>query len=334
MPLDTLIFDPSPCGFPKPHIPLLPTGLDGVSLKATATWAPADHFRHYTRGRYALREAYRLAGIGPGSALLAPSYHCRTMLDPALALGGDVLLYPLQPDLSPEMAAIESLVANSSAPVKALLVTHFFGIPKPLEQLAAWCAERGITLVEDCSHAFFTEQHRPADIGIHGDFVASSPYKFLPSPDGGLLYARDASALDNLYPTAPSWLAELRGIAHQRAKAAEHRRNRRTLGEAPKLSAPFRPAIDRRETAGLSSDYRTGEESRGSLRTSRWLYQHADNATVARHRREHYQRWSAATQHLPHRQPLSPAPAAPALPPVALHSRTRLDDRRRAESRR
>ena len=128
MPLDTLIFDPSPCGFPKPHIPLLPTGLDGVSLKATAAWAPADHFRHYTRGRYALREAYRLAGIGPGSTLLAPAYHCRTMLDPALALGAEVILYPLTPDLSPDLAAIEALAKNSSVPVKALLATHFFGI--------------------------------------------------------------------------------------------------------------------------------------------------------------------------------------------------------------
>ena len=80
MPIDTLIFDPSACGFPKPRIPLLPTGLSCLSLKAPAPWSPAESFRHFTHGRYALREAYRLAGIGPGSALLAPAYHCRTCL--------------------------------------------------------------------------------------------------------------------------------------------------------------------------------------------------------------------------------------------------------------
>ena len=314
MPLDTLIFDPSPCGFPKPRVPLLPTGFDGIALKATAAWAPADHFRHYTRGRYALREAYRLAGIGPGSALLAPAYHCRTMLDPALALGAEVILYPLTPDLSPDLAAIEALAKNSSVPVKALLATHFFGIAKSFDQLAAWCAERGITLVEDCSHAFFTEQHRPTGIGEYGNFVVSSPYKFLPSPDGGLLYARDASALNDLYPTAPSWLAELRGIAHLRAKAAEHHRNRRTLSETPDLSAPFRPAIDRHETAGLSADYHATEESHNALRLSRWFYRHADNATVAHHRRENYQRWSAATMNLPNCRPLYPELPADSIP--------------------
>jgi hypothetical protein len=69
MQLDTLIFDAIDCGFPKPRVPLLPVGLDGVSFKAQPTWAPATHFRHFTHGRYALREAYRLAGIGAGGTL-------------------------------------------------------------------------------------------------------------------------------------------------------------------------------------------------------------------------------------------------------------------------
>ncbi|MBK8121807.1 MAG: hypothetical protein IPK39_23725 [Sulfuritalea sp.] len=93
MPLEYLIFDPSAFGFPKPRVPPLPDTLACLSLsaQASAIWSPASNIRHFTRGRYALREAYRLAGIGPGSALLAPAYHCRTMLDPALALGGEVL---------------------------------------------------------------------------------------------------------------------------------------------------------------------------------------------------------------------------------------------------
>lgn len=306
MKIDTLIFDPSPCGFPKPRVPLLPTGFDGIGFQAAQPWSSPNHFRHFSRGRYALRETYRFAGIGPGSALLAPAYHCRTMLDPALALGGDVILYPLTPDLSPDLAAIQTLAKNSSVPVKALLATHFFGIAKPFVRLSAWCTERDITLVEDCSHAFFTEQHQPAGIGDYGNFVISSPYKFLPSPDGGLLYARDASKLDSLHPTAPAWLAELRGIAHQRAKAAEHNHNRARLDIDTNASAPSAAAIDRRETTGLSADYHAEEENLCSLRTSRWLYRHADNATVAHHRRKNYQWWAAATQHLPHCRPLYP----------------------------
>lgn len=315
MPLDTLIFDPSPCGFPRPRVPLLPVGLDGIGFGSGRPWAPAAHFRHFTRGRYALREAYRLAGIGPGSALLAPAYHCRTMLDPALALGGEIMLYPLSPDLAPDLAAIAALAHRSPVPVKALLATHFFGLPQDFAALAAWCAARGIALVEDCSHAFVTETHRPAGIGLHGEFVVSSPYKFLPLPDGGLLYARDAARLAGLNPAAPPWPDELRGLARQYAKTAEQRRQRRVLDASPApLPTPFTPAIDRRETTGLSPDYHPAEEQRAALRLSRWLGRHADHAAVARQRRENYQRWSAATRDLPHCRPLFPDLPADAIP--------------------
>ncbi len=64
MPLDTLIFDASACGFPKPRVSLLPVGLNGVSRASGRRWAPATHFRHFARSRYALREAYRRAEEG------------------------------------------------------------------------------------------------------------------------------------------------------------------------------------------------------------------------------------------------------------------------------
>ncbi len=177
MSIDTLIFDASACGFPTPRVPLLPVGLDGVSRASGRRWAPANHFRHFARGRYALREAYRLAGVGPGGTLLAPAYHCRTMLDPALALGGHVALYPLHADLAPDLAALDVLADAAPVPVKVVLATHFFGISQDFTRLSAWCRQRGITLVEDASHAFFTEFHRPPGIGRYGDYVTSSPYK-------------------------------------------------------------------------------------------------------------------------------------------------------------
>ncbi|MBK8121806.1 MAG: DegT/DnrJ/EryC1/StrS family aminotransferase [Sulfuritalea sp.] len=90
------------------------------------------------------------------------------------------------------------MLVQSPTPVKALLATHFFGIPQQLESLSAWCAKREITLVEDCSHVLFHEHHRPPGTGVCGGFVVSSPYKFVPSPDGGLLYSRQADRLDHL----------------------------------------------------------------------------------------------------------------------------------------
>lgn len=309
MPLDTLIFDPSACGFPKPRVPLLPTGLDGCTFKTPRTWAPAAHFRHFARGRYALREAYRLAGIGPGCRLLAPAYHCRTMLDPALALGGDVALYPLQPDLSPDLAALDALAARSSTPVKALLATHFFGLPQDFAALANWCAGRGIALIEDGSHTFFCESHRPPGTGGFGDFVVSSPYKFLPSPDGGLLYARDPDRLNGIAQCAPGWVDELRGLVHLWQKArADALCNIDALDQeiAAVAALPLRRAIDRHELAGPSADYRPEHEGNAGRRFSRSLYRHPDIPMVADRRRENYLRWSAATMNLPYYRPLFP----------------------------
>ena len=314
--LDTLIFAPSPCGFPKPRAPLLPTGLDGIGLHPPAPWAPSINFRHYTRGRYALRDAYRLAGLGPGAALLAPAYHCRTMIDPAIALGGEALLYPLNADLSPDMAAIENLADHSPAPVKVLLATHFFGFAQALAPLAGWCAKRGIILIEDGSHSLFCRHYQPDGIGRHGRFVVSSPYKFMPSPDGGLLYARTPAALPAEPPAAPGWMDELRGVARQKDKAAEHRRQRRTLAAslpgAP-ASVPM-AAVDRRESAGCSPDYHREEENTASLRLSRWLYTHPDIEHISRSRRANYQRWTEATRNRPGLRPLYPTLPANTIP--------------------
>ncbi|MDI6750880.1 MAG: DegT/DnrJ/EryC1/StrS family aminotransferase [Rhodocyclaceae bacterium] len=307
--LDTLIFDPSPCGFPRPRLPLLPVGLDGISLNTPAPWAPAAHFRHFSRGRYALREAYRLAGIGPGSTLFAPAYHCRTMLDPALALGAGVALYPLRPDLSPDLAALDALVDAAPTPVKALLATHFFGIARDFAALADWCAGRNVTLIEDASHAFFTQQHRPPAIGGFGAFVVSSPYKFLPSPDGGLLYAKDARHLQGLNPAAAGWGDELRGIVGFWQKTRSRQRpDIATLdAELAALAAhPCRPAIDRRELAGTSADYSSARAGFSSLRFSRFLYRHPDVEFIIQKRRDNYQRWSMATMNLPYCRPLYP----------------------------
>lgn len=318
MPLDTLIFDPSPCRFPSPRVPLLPTGFAGVSFGAESfgaksTWAPSAFFRHFTRGRYALLEAYRLAGVGPNGTLLAPAYHCRTMLDPALALGGNVVLYPLTRDLSPDLASLKMLVKDLAAPATALLATQFFGLPKAFDELAAWCRREHITLIEDCSHALFCEHHRPPGIGQFGEFVVSSPYKFLPSPDGGLLFARDADRLSALAPRTPGWLDELRGIRSIWTRIRERHRNLAAL-DPSRIDTDLltieanlsQCAIERHELVDTSPDYQSEHAGISPLRASRVIYRRPDILRIARPRQENYRRWVAATIELPHCRPLYP----------------------------
>ena len=114
MSLPYCYFDPAPCGFPRPRVPVLPQMSFGMFGRSRSNTYPSvfsgGEAPFYTRGRYALLEAYRLAGVGRQGALLAPAYHCRTMLDPALSLGGDIGLYPVLADLSPDLSALARMV--------------------------------------------------------------------------------------------------------------------------------------------------------------------------------------------------------------------------------
>lgn len=315
IPIDYLIFDPAACGFPKPRISPLPVGTAGLSWRAQATpaWASADSFHRYALGRYALREAYRLAGVCSGTALLAPAYHCRTMLDPVFALGGDVLLYPLQKNLAPDLASLDSLFARSPTPVRALLATHFFGFPQLLDELSTWCAERNVALVEDCSHVLLCERFRPPGTALHSDFVASSPYKFFPSPDGGLLYARQPQRLDGLQERSPAMLDELRGIRrivsqtrhyHSIANTCDHARIDAELAALKRRMTTPGKDVHRSETC--SADYRQHEEGLAPLRFSRLVWRHADIGEISRRRCRNYRRWADALTAQAHCRPLFP----------------------------
>lgn len=313
--LDTVIFDPLPCGFPAPKVPMLPTLMGGQSggmrirMNTTPSWASADHFRHFTRARYALHEAYRLAGVGPGTRLLAPSYHCRTMLDPALALGGAVALYPLHPDLSPDLPAIQKIEAAADTPIKGILITHYFGFPQDFGALTQWARQRRITIVEDCSHALLCERFRAAGTGTFGDFVASSLYKFLPIPDGGLLYASDAPRLAEIRIRPRSIGREIRGIRATLLKAWSHRRSAVTPDPVPTTFEPsdvVEPGVDRREQAGPSADYQLSEETLPRLGVSGFIAQNANIEAIVSLRRHNYQRWLDAVAGLVTCRPLYP----------------------------
>ncbi|MDE2442665.1 MAG: DegT/DnrJ/EryC1/StrS aminotransferase family protein [Betaproteobacteria bacterium] len=316
MSLDYQVFDPSPCSFPRPRVPVLPRGFAPASTEDAALLRDVPSLSgqglHFTRGRYALGEAYRRAGLDGYGALLAPAYHCVTMLDPALALGADVLLYTLDSDLAPDPVALDVLAERSAKPVKALLATHFFGFVRDFSWLKQWCYARGIVFVEDCSHTLFTERYQAKGAGWYGRFVASSPYKFLPSADGGWLYAPDAAVLASAVTQPASWLAELRGMkqcldaARQpRVSPADITALDRQLAVLAKRT-PVAGDEQRRQRPAQSSQYQLEAERRAALRSSRWLIGHSSIRAAIQRRQANYRRWLQAVTSLPNCHPLYP----------------------------
>ena len=324
MSLDYQVFDPTSCRFPRPRVSVLPQDIelaandDEVLLRNVVSLAGKG--RYFTRGRYALGEAYRRAGLDSGGTLLAPAYHCVTMLDPALAHGADVLLYPLNADLTPDHKRLDSLADSAVKPIKALLATHFFGFVRDFSWLKNWCDIRGIALVEDCSHTLYSDCYQVKGAGRVGQFVASSPYKFFPSADGGWLCAPEAAVLAGGDTQPASWLAELRGVKQYLDAVGRPRvgpADIAALDGALAVLAEKAPAPgeDRRQQRpAQSTQYEITAENRATLRSSRWVIGHSSLNNTIQRRQTNYRRWLQAVAGLPGCRPLYPELPEPVVP--------------------
>ena len=328
--LEIVRFDPTPCGYPKPRVLVLPKRLPlelssprrrpgPSSLNSIDPGLRRDddyrttNFRSFARGRYALGAAYQLAGLTSGTTLLAPAYHCLTMLDPAIDLGADIRLYPLNPDLSPDLDRLDGVIDHSTSPVKALVATHFFGFRQDFKSLKNWCEQHGITLIEDGCHALFTDDYHAPGIGTVGDFVVSSPYKFFPCEDGGLLHAHDATKLKDVHTSAPSFSEELRALKRVFDHHTAARDNKCGTAQPDNfdhqlselLHAPVRQATtEHYDYTKPSVSFSAELKQRSATRLSRWLVRRSSPIEIVKARRTNYARWLNAACGLPNCRPL------------------------------
>jgi hypothetical protein len=299
-------FDPTDCQFPRPRVPLLPTlgwqDLRGGRDRIPRALLDGPGARRFARGRYALAAACRLAGIGPNGALLAPSYHCRTMLDPALAQGGSVRLYALRTDLTPDLDSIEALVADSRAPARALLLPHYFGIEQPaaaMQAVLALCRRHGLTLIEDCSHAWQVAHKRQAEGLGPGRALFASPYKFFACPDGGMLWG-DPGQLPPPGRTPRRGLAaELKAVRAQLAPRAAL-----ALVVPGGANSAARGTEHREFSDRPSGHYDPALAGQDCLAATRWIMRRSSPAAIARQRQHRYRQWLAATAQLAHARAL------------------------------
>jgi perosamine synthetase len=211
-----------------------------------------------TSGRAAIYQALQQLGLAPGSRVLVPTYHCPTMIAPVLLAGLRPAYFALRSDGLPDLDALERRVfgpddsratdAERDAPVGAIIVAHYFGLPRSLAAVREWCDGRGIALLEDCAHCHFGQAgERP--VGAWGDYATSSLSKFLPVPEAGLL----GSAHRPIVPfqlQRPSALQQLKGFIDVLEFAARHGR---LAGLRPLLATVFalkNQRIKRRLQAG------------------------------------------------------------------------------------
>jgi len=135
------------------------------------------------QGRCAIALICQLLHIGSGDEVLVPAYNCGTEIDPFVWAGAKVIFYRID---HKGLIDIEDIICRITPATRIIYVTHFFGWPQEITELAEWCKKKEIFLVEDCALSLFSRGPNN-NIGRIGDAAIYSFPKSLPVPDGGAL---------------------------------------------------------------------------------------------------------------------------------------------------
>jgi perosamine synthetase len=146
-------------------------------------------------GTSALYSAFFGAGIGPGDEVLCPTATFLATVTPLFQLGA----VPVLCDADPETGNLDPADAAKrvTARTKAIVVTHLWGHPVEMDAVTALCAEHGLALIEDCSHAHGAT-YRGRLVGTFGSVAAFSTGsgKMVSGGMAGVVLTRDQVIYD------------------------------------------------------------------------------------------------------------------------------------------
>lgn len=142
----------------------------------------------FSSGTAALHAMYVAADLGPGDEVICPAYTFFATVTPLLFTGAKPVLVDCDETGNIDMEAVEAAVNNRT---KAVVVTHMWGMPGPLDALTELCQKRSLLLLQDCSHAHGA-RYRGRPLGAFGDMCAWSIQgaKLVTGGEGGILSTR------------------------------------------------------------------------------------------------------------------------------------------------
>jgi dTDP-4-amino-4,6-dideoxygalactose transaminase len=151
-------------------------------------------------GRGAVWLALKALGLGPGSRLAMPAYHCGSEVEAARLAGVEVVFYRVLPTLQ----ADENDLLRAAKETDATYLISYYGFPMPP-------LPPGVRVIEDAAHALYSYDGGAA-IGSRGDAAVFCPRKTLGVPDGGAVLVRDGKIEA---AGRPPWKRMARSVASQ-----------------------------------------------------------------------------------------------------------------------
>jgi len=286
--------------YPKPAVPMLPV----FSLRQLSVGKPAvspfqlQNTARLSGGRAAILHALQNCGVTSDDTVLLPAYHCMSMIEPVVWLGAKIKFYPLTTALEPDFAALANLLTN---PVKVVLIPHYFGFMQNIQHWYSLFNQRGITVIEDCAHAFFGERNG-VRAGDTGDYAVCSTVKFFPGTEGGILRSKQPLRVQ---PRHRNWLLQLKALKNivETAGSRQPLHLKNSSDSSEQISTADEFAILNREKLTYLEPHK--KDWSLSLADS-WVVNHSDYQQIVALRQQHYRYLAAALKNLRHCQVLFP----------------------------
>ncbi|GIC06033.1 perosamine synthase [Vibrio cholerae] len=143
-------------------------------------------------GTNAILSAFFALDLKDSDIVLCQSYTFFSSAMPFFHTKGKIALIDSKPD--EESVSVNDILTaiEQHKSVKAVSVTHLYGLPCEIELLSQRCKQKGIYLIEDCSHAHGSTYNNKL-VGTFGDIGCFSfgAKKVLSGGSGGLLITND-----------------------------------------------------------------------------------------------------------------------------------------------
>lgn len=160
--------------------------------QALSGWHEGRPARTMSSATAALEVALQVAGIGPGDEVITSAMSFFAAANMIIKVGARPVFVDC--DLATRNIDFDQVEAAITPRTRAILPTHFAGLPVDMERLHETAGRRHLRVIEDAALAIGS-RWKGRRIGAFGDLVAFSfhPNKNITTIEGGALILRDAA---------------------------------------------------------------------------------------------------------------------------------------------
>ena len=169
--------------------------------RALSAFSGAPHVVTCASGTDALQLALMAEGIGPGDAVLLPSFTFAATAEAVMLRGAVPVFVDVASDFNIDPASVEAALAAAVAPrARAIIAVDLFGQPADYAALEAIAARHGLVLIADAAQSF-GGRRGGRRVGTVGAMTTVSFYPSKPLGcygDGGAVMTADAGRAELL----------------------------------------------------------------------------------------------------------------------------------------